>query len=301
MEFLITIILCGLVILLSFIFYKRKLNKILNKRNDEIYHKEKEKIVVQVQRDLAVSYEKLDRLNKEINEKTSFNNSLLKMREEELDRLIEEKKKEKIRVLEQELANFVENINTQKLQTHEQLQAIIDDLEDYRKKREVINEDILRSRAVEEKQDFYKIRLDEKSLTDIEILESIRPKLSKVDLLSKLIYDNYISKPVKEMTKRVLGGKDPSGIYKITNILTQEVYVGKSTTVAGRWTNHVKAAAGLEGVADSMFQRALKKYGITNFTWELLEEVPKDKLTSREKYWIEFFDTTHVGYNQRIG
>jgi excinuclease UvrABC nuclease subunit len=55
------------------------------------------------------------------------------------------------------------------------------------------------------------------------------------------------------MCKRVLEGGDPSGIYKVTNVKTNEIYIGKSTTVASRWTNHVKSAFGLEGVADSQF------------------------------------------------
>ncbi len=40
---------------------------------------------------------------------------------------------------------------------------------------------------------------------------------NKTDLLNKLIYENYIARPSKEMIKRVLGGRNPSGIYKVTN------------------------------------------------------------------------------------
>ena len=115
------------------------------------------------------------------------------------------------------------------------------------------------------------------------------------------MYDNYVSKPAKEMVKRVLEGRNPSGIYKITNIETQEIYIGKSTSVADRWINHVKSACGLDGVADSQFQRALKKYGVDSFTWELLEETSKDKLNNKEKYWIEFYNSKKYGYNERLG
>jgi len=45
----------------------------------------------------------------------------------------------------------------------------------------------------------------------------------------------------------------------------------------------------------------LKKYGVDNFTWEVIEEVAKDELTEREKYWITFYDTKTYGYNQREG
>jgi hypothetical protein len=64
------------------------------------------------------------------------------------------------------------------------------------------------------------------------------------------------------MIQRVLAGKNPSGIYKVTNMKTHESYIGKSVKIADRWQNHVKAASGLCGVAESQFQRALKKYGV---------------------------------------
>ena len=34
---------------------------------------------------------------------------------------------------------------------------------------------------------------------------------------------------------------------------------------------------------------------------ELVEEVPKDKLTKREKYWITFYDSKNYGLNERNG
>lgn len=154
---------------------------------------------------------------------------------------------------------------------------------------------------MEEQQDFYRIQLEESSKEDIEVLNNIRQRLNKIDLLNKLIYENYIARPTKEMVKRVLEGKNPCGIYKVTNIETKEIYIGKSTKISDRFQNHVKSAYGLEGVAESQFQRALKKYGVDNFTWELLEEVSKENLNEAEKKWIEFYGTKDFGYNQRLG
>ena len=115
------------------------------------------------------------------------------------------------------------------------------------------------------------------------------------------IIKNYIARPAKEMIKRVLGGKNPSGIYKVANTKTNEIYIGKSAKIADRFSNHIKSAYGLEGVAESQFQRALKKYGIDMFTWELLEECQKENLSEREKYYIVFYGTKEYGYNQREG
>ena len=56
MEFLITIILCGLVILLSYNIYKKKIKENTDKIRNEIYQTEREKIVAQVQEELEGLY-----------------------------------------------------------------------------------------------------------------------------------------------------------------------------------------------------------------------------------------------------
>ena len=45
----------------------------------------------------------------------------------------------------------------------------------------------------------------------------------------------------------------------------------------------------------------MKKDGIENFTWELLEKVEKSKLTEREHYWIDFYDSKKFGLNEKSG
>lgn len=45
----------------------------------------------------------------------------------------------------------------------------------------------------------------------------------------------------------------------------------------------------------------MKQHGIENFTFELLEEVPKDKLSERETFYIDFYQSKKVGLNERKG
>ena len=167
----------------------------------------------------------------------------------------------------------------QKEKYKEELALITDQLEDYKKKQNAINEEILRRREVEEKQDFFRVVLNEDAIKDVHLLLSVRENLIFRETLDKLIYDAYISKPVTEMIKRVLKGEAPSGIYKITRMKTGEIYIGKSTDVKKRWAEHCKTAYGVGTIAHSMLHTTIKKDGIENFTFELLEEVPKDKLT----------------------
>lgn len=205
--------------------------------------------------------------------------------------------KTKEEILRDAQAEFEEEVTARQ----QRIEQLTQELKEAQAKRDAINQQISRQREIEEQRDFYRICLTDEDLADITVLNRIKSNLSKPTFLDKAIYDNYVSKYVKEMSKRVLKGENPTGIYKVTNIQTQEVYIGKSTTIADRWTNHCKSAYGLEGVSDSRFQRALKKYGIQNFTWELLEKTTKEQLTNREKYYIEFYNTTKFGYNQRLG
>lgn len=203
--------------------------------------------------------------------------------------------------LEEEDQKIRENSRVLFMENQKELQELYAEVVEWREKRDAINEEISRARAMSEQQDFYRICLPKETFEDIETFNTIRMRLNNRQALDKMLYDNYVSKPTKEMVKRVLKGRDPSGIYKVTNIQTKECYIGKSVNVATRWQNHIKGACGLEGIADSMFQRALKKYGIDQFTFELVEEVSKEKLTEREKYYIALFDTMKFGYNQRNG
>ena len=189
----------------------------------------------------------------------------------------------------------------QQKQKEAELALLLTEIDDFKKKQSVINEEILRRRELEEKQDFFRVLIGQQEIDDIQCLLSIREKLIYRENLDKLIYDVYISKQVIEMTKRVLKGAAPSGIYKITRLKTGEIYIGKSTDIKKRWTEHCKTAYGVGTIAHSILHTTIRKDGIENFTFELLEEVPKDKLTEREKYWITFYDSKNYGLNERNG
>lgn len=281
---------------------------LFNKRKDEIEKnlierkQAAEEIITEVElRRAAVEQAYADRVAME-KEKISIelNAYREKISQENLLAIQEEDKVQKEKV-EAELIAFINNCNLQKEQTQIELDKLLIKLNDFQQKQQVINEEILRRRQLEEQQDFFRVVLSESSLSDMQILLSIREKLISRENLDKLIYDAYISKSVTEMIKRVLNGKAPSGIYKITRLKTGEIYIGKSTDVKKRWSEHCKTAYGVGTIAHSILHTTIKKDGIENFTFELLEEVPKDKLTEREKYWISFYGSKEYGLNERVG
>ena len=183
----------------------------------------------------------------------------------------------------------------------EQLSALTKEIDEYSAKQAAINEAIMRQRALEEQQDFYRVCLGPEAANDVEILNAARRNLKKPEIIDKIIYDNYIGKPVLEMIKRVLQNTTCSGIYKITCIKTGEIYIGKSTDVKSRWQQHCKSAFNCGAIAHSLLHTKMKQYGIEQFTFELVEQVPKEQLSEREKFYINFYQTKETGLNERNG
>ena len=83
-------------------------------------------------------------------------------------------------------------------------------------------------------------------------------------------------------------------IYKITNIINNKVYIGQTVnTLKNRWCKHCHSNG------CKMLYNAILKYGKDNFTQEIIETVPIDKLDEREIYWISFYKSNEkqFGYN----
>ena len=310
----------SIIILLIVLFFIVKKSKEIKKEQkltaDEIWEKKRKEYESEINEiaitkaELLENYNKLleqqKSLLKDIKEKEAFNNSLFKIREEELNRIIDEKKKEgikridvelekirqdKLTILNAEYKQFESDQEEIKRKTLIEIEEIINLLNDYRSQREAVNLAILREKELKEKENFYKIVIPENDQEDIEVLKTIGPRLRNREALNKLIYDVFVKRPLSELIKRVTNGKEISGIYKITYIKTGEAYIGKSTNISTRWQNHIKTACGLEGAARTTFHNRLEQDGIWNYTFEILEEVPKDKLSEREKFYIELYGT----------
>jgi len=88
------------------------------------------------------------------------------------------------------------------------------------------------------------------------------------------------------------------GIYKFTNKVTKEVYIGQSKHIEARWTQHLNA------IDDVKFHHSLREYSIKNFTFEVLEENPNftaDDLDRLEKQYIKDYDSYNRGLNSTSG
>ena len=208
---------------------------------------------------------------------------------------LEEKRKQEL--LQRQLDDFIASAAETKKSVNDEIEELKLLLEDYKSKRDLINQAIVHEKEIHEQQDFYRIVLNESDKEDIQLLNTIEMRLHSREALYKLIYDVFYKKPLNDMINRVLQGKEFCGIYRITNLKTNESYIGKSTNIKTRWQNHCKTAIGLDGMARTKIHSAMKEYGIDNFSFEVLEKCTKENYSEREKYWINFYETNVYGYN----
>ena len=85
-----------------------------------------------------------------------------------------------------------------------------------------------------------------------------------------------------------------SGIYKITNTVTGDFYIGSSKDVKRRWREH-KCPSSWKRFPNKQLYQDMRKYGVDNFDFQILEEVEEGKLKDAEQQFIETLKPT---YNQ---
>lgn len=92
------------------------------------------------------------------------------------------------------------------------------------------------------------------------------------------------------------------GIYKIENLTNHKVYIGQSKNISQRWIKHrIHGTQSGYNDADYPLYRAMRKYGIENFSFSILEECSIEELNEKEQYWIKQFNSYKEGYNQTNG
>ena len=159
----------------------------------------------------------------------------------------------------------------------------------------------LREEEMKNKLSFYSLTVDAVDLADIEILDSIKPKLAKPRVLSMLIWSTFFQKPMTTLCNNVVGAKVKTGIYKITNQKNNMCYIGQAVDISTRWKEHAKCGLEIDTPINNKLYQAMIRDGIWNFTWEVLEECDKALLNEKERSYIEIYQSNIYGYNSTIG
>lgn len=81
-----------------------------------------------------------------------------------------------------------------------------------------------------------------------------------------------------------------TGIYQIKNKINNKIYIGKSIDIEKRWGEHIRNAKYPDRATyEYPIYTAIRKYGIENFLFEVLEQTIEDDnfMYERENYYYE--------------
>ena len=87
-----------------------------------------------------------------------------------------------------------------------------------------------------------------------------------------------------------------SGVYKITNAITGDFYIGSSKDIKERWRNHKKPSTWKNCPNNPMYQD-MQKYGVDKFEFQVIEEVEEGSLKEAEQQFIETLKPTYNNIN----
>lgn len=293
------IYICFTVILIFYIVkFRNKTKKVDNqieKKKEEILfsslEKEYETLKEKSQEKLR-QYEEEER--KKINEKLK---EIQQYCEEIISKEVNTKKNQEEIDCQKEIQFIKEEYELKKLD----LQSEIIDIEkNYAKLKNQVDNATLAAKREEEKKNnikFYQVNLSQEDKEDIEKLKEIEKRLSRPDVLNKLIYKVYLEKPTTDLVNRVIGPDSVTGIYKITNTINQMTYVGQSVDLKARWRQHIKRGIGAETPLKNKLYPAMEEFGVWNFTFEVVEICKKEELNEREQFWQEHFNAKTYGYS----
>lgn len=148
---------------------------------------------------------------------------------------------------------------------------------------------------------FYTIQVPDEYKEDIDfLLNTVSQKVRHPDIINKLVWAEYVKPYLDDTFKRIEIRAEP-GIYKLTNIESGKAYIGKSTDVKKRISDHMKSSVGIQSIADQAVHHAILDTGLWNWTIEIITYCEKDKLSELERYYIDFFKTQEYGYNKNAG
>lgn len=207
--------------------------------------------------------------------------------------------------LTKEYQGYQENLeasySNKQLELLEEINKTQKDLDQIKATRTAAIQAQLREKEIENNISFYCLQLSDSDKADIIKIEALKPSLSKPRILSMLIWQTWFQKPLKSLTAQVLKTEDKTGIYKITNIQTKECYIGQAVSIKDRWVEHVKCGLGIDTPAGNKLYKSMQEYGIWNFSFEMLEECPRELLNEKEKYYINLYSSYDYGFNSNRG
>ena len=89
-----------------------------------------------------------------------------------------------------------------------------------------------------------------------------------------------------------------SAVYKITNIVTGDFYIGSSKDVKRRWAEHRRTSVWKKCSNNPMYLD-MQKYSIDKFELKILEEAEPEQLKDKEQQFIQTLKPVYNNYNAK--
>lgn len=149
---------------------------------------------------------------------------------------------------------------------------------------------------------YYQLNLSDDDLGDIYNIRNVQKTLVRKEAVDKVLWEIYYKPAYDTLMIHLFGDRKDkvSGIYKITSVTNDKAYIGQSVDIKERLKSHIKSTISYSSTSNKLYS-TMKSEGIQNFTFEILEEVPRTDLNEREIYWIEMYKTQDYGMNSTRG
>ena len=293
-------LICSLIL-----FYRTNKIKLEKNVEQEKYNEELENQLIKLEQERkeldAANSKKIKEIDLELNEWRESRKKEIEAYLESEQKLAEKTVNEAQLSAQRAISDINIQFQLEKKITIEEKNKLQDELDKLRASLSAGVEARLREQERQTEINFYKLSIDEADLADVKMLENLKPSLRKPVVLSKLIWTQYFQKQMTELCDRVLGTKVICGIYKITNVLTEQCYIGQSVDVSKRWKDHCKCGLGIDAPSTNALYNAMQKDGVWNFSFELLETCPREQLNEKEAFWISMYQSNKFGYNSTKG
>lgn len=191
--------------------------------------------------------------------------------------------------------------DTKKTEIDLQIEELRAELDTLQRQKAAIVEAKQKELALKEQADLYRLNISKTDMQDIQLLRSIQFKLTNSRILCMLIWQTFYQPLAKKKFPIILGKKDVCGIYKITNMKDDKVYVGQAVDIYKRFLMHCKSGLGIDTPQGNKLYAAMLEDGLENFTFQLLEECPREELNKKEAYYISLYNSVQYGYNSTKG
>lgn len=277
----------------------KKINEQLLQENQKLQSERQELLVDKevVRKEIIVNEKERQKLDNYLNNLRNNINNTLNQNKEICDNAF----KEYQNTLEVAYNEAEERFDTKLDNLNHALNTVQHELDALKTTRAAAHEALLKEQEIKENKDNYRLLPSEADLADSRRLEIVKREINKPRILCMLIWQTYWQPLAKKQFPLILQAKTKCGIYKITNQITDECYIGQAVDIYKRWNEHCKCGLGIDTPPGNKLYKSMQEYGLNNFTFELIEECNQFELNEKERYFIELYQADTFGFNSTGG